>query len=147
MSIHRTSKSGLFLLELMIIILFFAMTSAVCVRLFAAAHQTSAASSALNHSVLAAQTAAECVKEAGGDATRLGTLLGAQPQADGSFEVFYDMDWQPAVTAQEKACTLRIRQQTGADQLLTATVVVEKNGQSVYEITVKQYLGTGRDTP
>ena len=33
MAVHKTSRSGLFLLELMIVILFFAVTSAVCVNL------------------------------------------------------------------------------------------------------------------
>ena len=43
MAVHKTSRSGLFLLELMIVILFFAVTSAVCVNLFVQAHLTSTA--------------------------------------------------------------------------------------------------------
>ena len=38
MAVNRMSRSGLFLLELIIAILFFAVTSAVCVNLFVQAH-------------------------------------------------------------------------------------------------------------
>ena len=47
MAVNRMSRSGLFLLELIIAILFFAVTSAVCVNLFVQAHLTSAESSNL----------------------------------------------------------------------------------------------------
>lgn len=59
MAVHKTSRSGLFLLELMIVILFFAVTSAVCVNLFVQAHLTSTAGGELTAATREVQSAAE----------------------------------------------------------------------------------------
>lgn len=67
MAVHKTSRSGLFLLELMIVILFFAVTSAVCVNLFVQAHLTSTAGGELTAATREVQSAAEWLKAADGD--------------------------------------------------------------------------------
>ena len=59
MAVHKTSRSGLFLLELMIVILFFAVTSAVCVNLFVQAHLTRTAGAELTAATREVQSAAE----------------------------------------------------------------------------------------
>ena len=77
MAVNRMSRSGLFLLELIIAILFFAVTSAVCVNLFVQAHLTSAESSKLTAAAREVQSAAELVKAADGDLEKLAAQLDA----------------------------------------------------------------------
>ena len=55
----RRSKSSLFLMELIIIICFFALASVICMQLFAAAHTISRRSTGIQMAVMNAQNAAE----------------------------------------------------------------------------------------
>lgn len=80
MAVHKTSRSGLFLLELMIVILFFAVTSAVCVNLFVQAHLTSTAGGELTAATREVQSAAEWLKAADGDLEKLAAQLDAKPR-------------------------------------------------------------------
>ncbi len=59
------SKSGLFLIELIISIMFFSLCSVVCVNLFLSAHNIAKESEERNGAVAAAQTAVEIYKEGG----------------------------------------------------------------------------------
>ena len=72
-------RSGLFLIELVIVILFFAVSCTVCVRIFAAAKLLSDRAQRLDTAVAAAQNAAELYKNCGGSladtAGQLGALL------------------------------------------------------------------------
>lgn len=87
---NRSSKAGLFLIELIILILFFAIASGICVQLFVNAHLTSIRSSQLNRAVLAAQSAAEAYK-ADADLT---ALIGGSSDGDGHY-VIYSGEWTP----------------------------------------------------
>lgn len=55
----RNSRSSLFLMELVIVILFFSLASAVCVRLFVKAHQMDQNTVNLNHAMMWIQNYAE----------------------------------------------------------------------------------------
>lgn len=55
----KTSKSSLFLMELIIAILFFALASAVCIQLFAKAHLLGQTTMEENHSLLMTQNMSE----------------------------------------------------------------------------------------
>ena len=61
----QKSKSALFLMELIIVILFFALTSAVCMRVFIKAHDVAHETESANYAVLWADNAAECFYEFG----------------------------------------------------------------------------------
>lgn len=63
----QKSKSALFLMELIIVILFFALTSAVCMQVFVKAHDTAQSTEGMNNAVLWADNAAECFYEYGSD--------------------------------------------------------------------------------
>ena len=92
MAVQRSSRSGLFLLELMIVILFFAVTSAICMNLFVQAHLTSAAGSELTSAVREAQSVAELFKAADGDLKRLAESLDVRPIDGPTLNLYYDKD-------------------------------------------------------
>lgn len=70
-------KTGLFLMELIIAILFFSLAAAICVQLFVKSHTISERSIALNHSILLAQNTAEIFYATDGDLTEMASLLGS----------------------------------------------------------------------
>ena len=73
------NKTSLMLMELLVMVLVFALASAICLRVFARSHELSAQTAAQDRAVLAAQNAAETVK-ACGDLEEAAQLL---PQEDG----------------------------------------------------------------
>ena len=64
---NNTSKSGLFLMELIMSIMFFSLASAVCVELFVRSHTLSKSSVELNHAVVECDSVAEFIQGAGGN--------------------------------------------------------------------------------
>lgn len=95
---NRTSRSSLFLIELIIAIFFLALTSAVCVRLYLQAHRLSVRSSDLTHAVQEAQNVAECFIAADGDLTAALSLYEGEDAA-----AVRDMN---SVTTVPSACTI-----------------------------------------
>jgi len=72
---NRGSASGMFLIEILLALLIFAMASAICLQVFVTAHQIAADSNTLNRAVVAAQNGAECFKATGGDIKKAEELL------------------------------------------------------------------------
>ncbi len=75
--VSSNSRTGLFLIELVIVILFFTITATVCMKLFAFSYTMTKYSSDISHAAAAAQNTAECFKAAKGDLEKTAELLGA----------------------------------------------------------------------
>ena len=86
------SKSGLFLMELIIAICFFAVASAICIQLFAHAHNLSQRSKGIQMAVINAQSVAEGFRGLHGDVDSLANLWNVQAN-DGRFVAWFDDDW------------------------------------------------------
>ena len=88
------SKSALFLMELIIVILFFALTSAVCMRVFVKAHDVAHETESANYAVLWADNAAECFYEFGGSGSEeiKSTLSSAFNLPDYSYSLDFSSD-------------------------------------------------------
>jgi hypothetical protein len=130
------SRSALFLGEVVLALLIFALSSAVCVGLLFRAYQISEASGDLNQAVFCAQSAAESFK-----ADHEFRELVKQVPA-GNYEVYYDGDWQPAdkqsaVFVQNMA----LRHETG---VLYADISMRKGSTLIYELTASAYEEGGR---
>ena len=79
----QKSKSALFLMELIIVIFFFALTSAVCLRVFVKAHDTAVDTGSLNYAVLWAENAGEAFYEYGADESAIRKVLDPAFDIDG----------------------------------------------------------------
>ena len=75
MQTKNSSKSGIFLMELILSILFFSIAAAVCVKLFVTAHRLSDQSVNLNHAVAMAESSAEAFYGCNGNVGELETLF------------------------------------------------------------------------
>ena len=88
-------RSSLFLLELIIAILFFSLTSAVCVQFFARAHRISRQTQELNAALEKVSGCTE-IFLSGGDFTDIfGDRVSCTRQPDGSadYTLCYDSSW------------------------------------------------------
>lgn len=135
---RRSSKSGLFLMELMIAITFFAVASAVCIQMFAKAHTLSRSSSELSMAVAVAQTGAESFKAAPHEARSLAELAGAVE------EEYYDKSWQPLAAGSAWAYKTVLAYSVQEGKLLTADIRVyaARGGaeELLFEIPAKKYV-------
>lgn len=144
MALRIKSRSSLFLIEMIVVILVFAVASAICVSLFVQARLTSLRSAQLTMSVNRCQNAVECLRGVGDDPQALEALLGAAQGEDGIYRVFYDGDW--ALTGADAArYTLAIRVTPKGEDLLAAVVsVTEGDGASpIYALETTQYRPQG----
>ncbi|MDR0963405.1 MAG: hypothetical protein LBM60_02170 [Clostridium sp.] len=97
---HNSAKSGLFLIEMIIAICFFALAAAVCTSLFVRAYLISKETRQLNMAVLTAQSVVESFKAGGtieGAANAFDTDATYRKNAgdgSGGFVMLYDKNWQ-----------------------------------------------------
>ena len=122
----KTSKSAVFLFELMIVILVFVFAAAVCTQLFAYSFIASKESRELTMSSINAQMVAERFK--------------AESPDSGS--LYFDSDWNEtdAVNAQY---TVALEVQTGTSEMRAAYVNVYEAGgdKAIYTLYVKRFTG------
>ena len=150
-STRSSSKSGLFLIELIIAIVFFALSSASCIQLFVKAHTLSAKSSDLNTAVIQAQNAAELFKASGGDAERLSQLLDCRyAAADGednyhaaNYVLNFDADWKRVEDGSDVYSV--VLNMSCGQEIVTAYITVNKTvtGEDIYNLSAKSYVGQG----
>ncbi len=130
--IRTTSKAGLFLLELSIVIVCFSLAAALSVQLFAKARQTAVESTDLTMAAAILQSAAECAKEAR-NLTELAVLVDGKATEEAVI-VFYDGEWQPTPAVSQRK--LVIWQEK--DHLLQIShLKITKGGRAVFELETK----------
>lgn len=100
MKSNTSSRSGLFLMELIISILFFSLAGAVCIRLFVGSHIISKDSVELNHSLEWCQNVAEVFYGCNGDVEEMATLFTnciseASARESGKFVLAFDENFDP----------------------------------------------------
>lgn len=90
-----TSKASLFLMELILSILFFSLSAAVCVQLFVKSHLMSRQSLRLNYAVIYAESMADTFYSTDADLEKLTELLpGAYHNThNNTVNIYYDEDF------------------------------------------------------
>lgn len=95
----NSSRTGLFLMELIIAVLFFSLAGAVCIQLFVRSHIISNKSVTLNHSVLWVQNVAETFYGCNGDIDQMAALLDncivTQEEDSRQLSMLLDEDFNP----------------------------------------------------
>ena len=141
-AVRTTSKSSLFLIELIIVILFFSIASYVCISLFADARLTSIESNQLTMAVTYSQNAVEALRAVGEDDAELESLIGVKKNSDGNFAAEYDKDWN-LVGDNGKYRLLMDINTDNAKKLITGeiSVAVIDNGayKNIYSVATSQY--------
>ena len=95
------NKSSLTLLEIIIMVMVFALAAALCLRAFVYSKKLSAQDKIRVLAERQVQTAAEVIKAAKGDANIAAAMLSGMGQEgnvftlDNGFELLYDQDWKP----------------------------------------------------
>lgn len=126
---NKASKSGLFLMELILSILFFSLSSAICVQLFVKSHLISQKSVSLNHAIELCQNVAEAFYGCNGNVDEMMLLFDNSCQ-DALDESIYFLDEQPytiSIAVEEK------------DDLLICSISAYKHSDLIYELEVSLF--------
>ncbi|HHU17693.1 MAG TPA: type II secretion system protein [Clostridiales bacterium] len=130
MQYRGMSRSHLFLIELIVVILFFSIAVAITVQVFSKAYELTQNSRELNGAILAVQTAAEMDKTS------------AFSEIDiNKGPVYYNSNWE-LTTPSEAAYTLKTnisieRRETGSMAVYNYTVM--SGEKTIYKIQTKKY--------
>jgi hypothetical protein len=91
---QRGSKLSLFLMELIVAILFFSLSAAVCVRLFTTAHLIAERTENLSSAVMWSQNLTESFMAMGGDLDEISHLYPDAYVTEDTLILFFDRDWE-----------------------------------------------------
>ena len=135
------NKAPLALMEQLIMILVFALASALCLRLFVYSDQVSVSGAARDQAAAVVQNAAEALKLSGGSMESLAHMLGGEADAD-IWRMGYDSSWQetdekrPAFIAEAKITEAKITEDDiplmGSAEVSASTA----DGKPLFQVTV-----------
>ncbi|MDD2972234.1 MAG: hypothetical protein PHE02_08925 [Lachnospiraceae bacterium] len=125
MNTRTTSKSALFLMELILAIFFFSLASAVCIQLFVKAHILGNDTTNKSRSVMWAQNIAESYLGNDGDLNATAVTLDATLDSPNSFSLYFDKDWNCVSESQSVyAASVEV---TADARLNTAYITILRN--------------------
>lgn len=148
----NASKSGSFLMELILSILFFSIASAVCIQLFAKAHLLDQKTGYQNQAVIWAENLASLWQAANGDLSVVSDRLCADyatapgsvvlSNSGGLLLVYLDKDGMPAADAEQSAAYVQLSNKSEEIQshMLAAELCFYAGQEPFYEITLMQHL-------
>lgn len=121
MSRRTDTKSQIFIMEFIVVVLFFSLCVGTCISGFVKANRISEDSKAMNHGILLAQSAAECIKVSDYEDidAKLNRLVYPVAEQEG-----YHLDVSKSMDK----------------QMLTAVITVWNERGTICELSVKKYV-------
>ncbi len=137
---NQSSKTKLFLIELIIIILFFSIAGAICVNIFASARLMSTKSTDITMANMVGQTAVEAFRNSesalDGVLEEYGTI-----EVPGGYLGYFDGNWKAAPEENDQKYEMNIKLSEDDEGLATFDVEIKKEEDVLYGVTAKKYLG------
>ena len=155
----KHSKSTLFLMELIIAILFFALASTVCIRLFAKSHLLSQQTVNQNQMIIQVQNMADTFLAAEGTPEKMAEILtqAEYSETGTSFLQHFDEDWNIVQDIRDTSHSILLKLLPEENGLITAKIDVYditptlKDGElfavmtrCVYSLTVNHHIAERR---
>lgn len=137
---RQHSRSAVFLIEILLALLIFALCSSVCAGLLVRAYRLSKESGSLNQAVIAAQSGAEAFKNRPGVHDLALSLEGVAE--DGVCYVYYDEGWLPT-TAPEAAYIMRIAPEQQDDLQVAEILVSDRQAREIFRLEATLWTGEG----
>lgn len=140
MAIRTTSKTSLFLMELIITILFFSLASTVCIQLFVKAHLLGEETIIQNHSIVIAQNIAESFYQFDGDIDSMRSLLGGTSTQENSFSLYTDTEWNSCEKAE--AAFITTFSLTKEETMIYGEILIQnvENASEVYSLSLASHI-------
>lgn len=139
----RSKVTDLFLLELILAILFFAIASAVCVRIFVKAHSLSEEAQISTWAVTECAGFAEIICASDDPDEALSVIRDEYPEyADGS--IYYDKDFRSCKKS-DAVYYIKLEVSRNSKGMLIGDIVAcGENSDSYYELHPQHYIGNAK---
>lgn len=140
------SKTGLFLIELILSIFFFIIITIVCIQLFVRSYTISNSTINMNHSIQWIQNISEIFLSYNGDFSKLKDALEYTSScSDSTLEMFFDDDWNIINNKKDasyiiNAVNTLTKTSDGKFSLLIITAE-DNEGEIIFTNTIKKYIG------
>ncbi len=138
---RKNAGTSLFLMEMIIIVLFFSVASATCVQAFVNSHLLDVHTKELNHAVIIAQGFADVMRGTDGE---LDSLLSAYPDASGNdsgLTAWYDKEFSPCSEAEAAYVAEAEIKPDGRLNAITVTVRSIEDNTEIYTLSATKYIG------
>lgn len=137
------NKSGVFLMELIIVVLFVSLALTVCVKVFVSGEKLSKKSYALTNAVIQAQNAANLIKNNFGDLEVLEKYYGLDKSEDNP-TVYFDDKFEEC-SENDNYTYKMIIEQTKEESLIVSNIKLLSinEDESVYELETKVFAREG----
>lgn len=132
------SKAPLILIEQLVMLLIFALTAALCLSAFVKSDNISKASETRSAAVLAAQTAADIIRTAGGETLEKAAKTANAVYEDGVMTQYFDSDWNILNgKTKENAYILTARDTESENGVKTAEICVlyAESNETIFKIS------------
>lgn len=148
-NIKTRSKSSLFLMELIIVLMFFSLSAAICMKVFAISKVKTDSARDLAQASFAAESFAEVYKEYHGDMGKVGEYYSVKSATSETKKMvfFYDSEWNRITDGGEAVYSMNISTDRDKNLLRASINVVrvdKENAESIIEIvaaTTKDVAG------
>ena len=138
------SKTSLFLMEIIIVILFFSICSAICMQTFATAQMQSKRSNSLTGSVLACQSIAEIYKAENGNFEKLVSIIendtsdetscvNYNPDNSNILSIYYNSNWEKSSKSKDTPHYILVNKLNETE----ITIVAFDYEEEIFSLTVK----------
>lgn len=135
-----TRRSSLFLLELMIAILLFSLSAAICIQIFVKSHTIEKKSTELNQAVFAASSIAEIIRSGEDYEDILWEEYPLTEETENVFYIYFDQVWE-SVSSTEASYVLTLEAKENTN-FITGQITVSPVSQldaPIYELDVKKH--------
>jgi len=147
MNKYAKSRTALFLMELIIALLFFSLSSAICLQFFVRAHILSKQTKELNNAVMISQSVCEVMRGSYGNLDSIMELFPYAIEGDDSFfEIFYDSKFKPCEYDCQDAtyvCDVSCSP-NGAIQNITIRIVRINDYSEIYTLNATKFMNSPR---
>lgn len=136
----NSSGSGIFLMEMILVVFFFVICAVICIRVFVKANDMSRTARDLNQSVLAAESIAEIWKQEGGEGLEKRMQAAVPAKNPDSAGIYWNQNWQPAKDQEQAAFVASISWQE-TEEWADAVIAIERTQDSheLFTMAVSRY--------
>ena len=135
------SGSGLFLMEMIMVVFFFILCASTCILVFVRSNNMSKLAQNTNQSVLQSESIAECWKSGGEEAVL--TVMNGQKDGDGQYSFYWNQDWDAVSEASEASfcATLSVTETDGmANGVISVMTQNARENEVLYNLGFSDYL-------
>ena len=136
---RQVSKSSLFLIEILFVILFFSISCSVCVQLFAKSHVCSVESTELSNAVNYSMSVAEQIKSCNGDFKKASETVSGNLDKE-SINIYCDKDWNTSPKTDAYFNVIIFEKESSNENIKEYHIAVSNNKKTIYEFDFKKAL-------